>query len=65
MKFRVSRACALVATGLALTFAATANAAVYNFNVIYSGNGNAVLAPGSDDMLGVAVATGDTINYSI
>ncbi len=56
---------ALAAAGLALTFVETANAAVYNFDVIYSGNGAAVLAPGSDDMLGVAPVNGDTVNYSI
>ncbi|HEX2814957.1 MAG TPA: PEPxxWA-CTERM sorting domain-containing protein [Phenylobacterium sp.] len=53
---------------LALTFGAgiaAANASVFNFDVIYTGGGNAVLAPGSDDMLGVGPVQGDTINYSI
>lgn len=57
--------CSLAATGFAFMLSATANATVYNFDVIYSGGGNAVLAAGSDNMLGVGPVNGDTINYSI
>ena len=50
---------------MALVFGVgAANATTFNFNVIYTGADTAVLAPGSDDMLGVVAMNGDIINYS-
>lgn len=53
----------LAATAMALP--GVASAAAYNFNVIYSGNDVAALAPGSDDPLSVVLGTGDTFAYRL
>lgn len=45
--------------------AAPANASTYLFDVLYSGNGVATLAPGSDDPLAVTLAAGDTYTYNL
>ena len=54
---------------LALTLlcyaAAPAVAAPYNFDVLYSGGGNAVLAAGSDDPLTTTMVAGDSFVYTL
>lgn len=55
----------LASTACALVIAAPAGAATYNFNVIYGGNNNAVLAGGSDDPLSTVLNAGDTFTYRL
>ncbi len=57
---------ALVGLVLAGSAIQTASAqANYNFNVEYSGGGNAALAPGSDDPVGVNILPGDAFLWTI
>lgn len=42
-----------------------ATAATYSFDVVYSGNGFATLAPGSDDPRGTALLAGDSFTYTL
>ena len=48
-----------------LLVAAPAQAASYLFEVIYSGGGVGVQAPGSDDILSTAMAVGDDFTYTL
>ncbi|MGE0388011.1 MAG: VPLPA-CTERM sorting domain-containing protein [Gammaproteobacteria bacterium] len=50
---------------LALAFSAQADAASYNFDIAYSGNGNAVLVGGSDDPNGTNILPGDSFTWTI
>lgn len=55
----------LLAATIAALVPAAADAAVYNFNVNYSGGGVAALAGGSDDPLAVTLADGDSFTYRL
>lgn len=47
------------------SLAMSAQAANYNFDVLYSGNNNAVLAGGSDDPVGQSILDGDSFLWTI
>ena len=53
------------ATAIVLgALAVPATATSYNFDVLYSGNGNATLASGSDNPLTTSLVPGDNFLYS-
>jgi hypothetical protein len=55
----------LIALAFSGAVAAPAYASSFNFNVLYSGNGNAALAVGSDDPVGRAISPGDSFLWTI
>jgi hypothetical protein len=58
-----TKTCLLAA--IAVLLPVGAQAANYNFDVIYSGGGVATLAPGSDNPLSTIFASGDTFTYKL
>jgi hypothetical protein len=61
----MKKSLALLGIAGALAISAPAFAANYNFDVLYSGGGNASLAAGSDDPLATNLQVGDTFTYDL
>jgi PEP-CTERM motif len=63
MRIRIVIATFVIAAAAVVTPAASA--AMYTFDVLYSGNGNATLAAGSDNPVGTNLSPGDTFSWDI